>query len=93
MKVRNRRGTADLTCPCGNWLKHWERSTGYLAVRCGATSCSGAADVGAHVMTVGTFLPVNGVVPLCARCNHREDEFDTRDPIAPAVRQNNCGLH
>ena len=91
MRVRNRRGTADLSCPCGDWLKHWERHTRFLAVRCGAVNCPSAPRVGAHVMSTNTFIPVTGVVPLCGRCSHREDEFDIRDPIAPAFRQSTCG--
>jgi hypothetical protein len=91
LKVENKRGTADRTCSCGNWLRHWERSLGNTASVCGAADCGGWAEVGAHIMVEDAIIPSEFILPLCAKCSRREDVFETTERVAPAGAQPFCG--
>lgn len=76
--VKNASGTSRWSRPStgeSSWLEYWEKKTGKMATRCGATDCHSTGTlVGAHVQKVfgGNELYIT---PLCTRCNQRSDNY------------------
>lgn len=91
--VRNAGGTAELSCKCGSWLKHWERGAGKSALGCGVVACMGSADDGAHVRRVGSQDRSVFIVPMCHSHNlNTTDDLSIKDsvPLISANKQNTC---
>lgn len=83
-RVRNRKGTGDQKCgTCPSWLQHWENGTGQTKSLCGV---NGNKDVlGGHVIKVGGYDKASYIVPICASCNARTDEFEVLWDLHPVV--------
>jgi hypothetical protein len=71
MFVKNINGTSDNPrCPCGTWLKHWERYAGREAGLCAVKECLNDAEVGGHVQKDSGDQSWC-VIPLCYRHNNK----------------------
>jgi hypothetical protein len=69
MLVRNLNGTSDSSkCPCGSWLKHWERYNEGSTMFCAELTCTESAEVGAHVQKIDEEKNWY-IVPLCEKHN------------------------
>jgi len=91
MWVKNRKGTDAPPCPCGSWLKHWERGSGSKATFCAVAMCWKRAEIGRHVLkTLGSDRG-EYIVPLCAACTTREEDFESLVAPVPAGLQTFCG--
>ena len=79
IKVKNKKGTGDNSPPPGysSWLDFWEKKKGKNADTCEVRGCSGAPDLGGHVIKSGQG-PKEYIVPLCYSCNNKPDneEFE-----------------
>jgi hypothetical protein len=67
-QVHNLAGTGEHDCPCGDWLTHWERGVGRLALSCAVLGCDRPALVGAHVRIDGLGSHWM-ILPFCRRHN------------------------
>ena len=63
-KIKNVRGTAARTCPCGSWLSHWEKFSGQTSAFCQVEECLETDVVGAHVQVAVGDGEVY-IYPLC----------------------------
>ena len=90
--VKNLKGTSELSCKCGTWLRHWERRTGREAEICLVVPCKQRSDlVGAHVIKVGSKDKGIYIVPMCQAHNMSEQDLRVDDKaLAPANKQNTC---
>jgi hypothetical protein len=92
-KVRNINGTAQAACPCGAWLKHWEKFSGVQAMLCGERTCGNRATVGAHVQLAvgsdGTWY----IIPFCDVHNKHTGELEIYSayPLVRASKEKTCG--
>jgi len=92
MFVKNKKGTGTRACPCGSWLKHWERGAKSDVVYCGTKICMKRTELGGHVVkSDGTDTGVY-IVPLCPDCSRREDVFEVGVMLVPAGEQAFCGV-
>ena len=76
INVKNKKGTADKNPPSGysSWLDFWEKKKGKKADKCEVLYCTGAADVGGHVIKSGEGSK-EYILPMCHSCNNKpEDE-------------------
>ncbi len=81
MKIRNINGTADTTCKCGTWLKHWEKFSGLTKpTYCPVDNCTKTDLVGAHVQKGGGSTDQKWYIyPLCNAHNQHTGELDVPD--------------
>jgi hypothetical protein len=93
MKAKNINGTADFSCPCGSWLKHWENLHGSEAVYCSAFGCSKPAEVGAHVRKDDKKDQKWYIIPLCKKHNNQTEELEVSasTDFVPAIVSSLCG--
>lgn len=88
MYVINVEGSGDETCSCGSWKAHWENFTGKaFPTTCPTVGCDEAAEDGAHVVKATLNDQKIYIVPLCKRCNQRDEMFEVDlgdDEFAPA---------
>jgi hypothetical protein len=94
VKIRNINGTSDNPkCPCGTWLKHWEKYTGIEFPACAEASCRENAEVGAHVQKLGSDRSWY-IIPLCKAHNGLHGQeleiLDIFQPV-PVTSRNKCG--
>ena len=89
--VKNLKGTGNLTCSCGSWIKHWEKFTSKKAKLCTATGCLSPATIGGHVIKCNSTDKDHYIIPLCHSCNMRIDIYNTTAILAPANVQDTCG--
>jgi hypothetical protein len=91
--VKNLRGTSELSCKCGTWLRHWERGSGRSAAICWVSGCAKSPDAGAHVKKVGTGDEARYIVPMCQAHNMTDETLTLSDgaPLVPANKQKTCG--
>lgn len=74
--VHNLHGTGDRdpSDDSTNWKDWWEKHTNKRFKKCSCVSCLNDAEVGAHVQK-----DKGGnewyIVPLCRKCNNKEDSF------------------
>lgn len=85
-------GSADKTCKCGTWKKHWINfSEESWPPSCSKSGCSGSATLGAHIKNSS----VSGVriVPFCDSCNGLSGTFSLKGNIMlpSATASDNCG--
>ena len=88
----NATGTADATCPCSTWKKHWvKNSINSWPNACSVQNCSNSADVGAHVKN--SIVEVTWIVPMCSSCNGRDYSFNLKGSVTlvPAQTLRGCG--
>jgi len=92
IRVKNLKGTSELSCKCGTWLRHWERRTGRDAAICLVVPCKQQSDlVGAHVIKVGSKDKNRYIVPMCQAHNMSEQDLRVDDKaLAPANKQSTC---
>ena len=86
MKVKNLQGTANRTPPrsYSSWLDYYMRQRRLSSTpQCAACGCSHSAEVGAHVIKAGSPDRSWHIVPLCSRCNMRDDEFEVKSSTPP----------
>jgi hypothetical protein len=90
VKVKNAKGTGDTPCPSGykSWLDYWKKQTGNIALACGASDCKSLMSDGAHVQKVNSTDKCMYIIPLCKKCNQREDEFDVDEKKLVPVPSN-----
>lgn len=86
MRVKNLHGTSD-NHPQDEryWKDYWEARKGAFSY-CSRTECLNKAEVGAHVIKVGSNSKEWYIVPLCRACNKLTTEFDV--PADAMVRVN-----
>jgi hypothetical protein len=93
MLVKNINGTSDSPkCPCGTWLKHWERYSKKTAGLCAELTCQKPAEVGAHVQKAGEERNWY-IIPLCKEHNNQQGEllFLSDDAVLiPATDRSKC---
>ena len=86
-RVKNLRGTGDnFPRNSATWIEHWEKHAGKRAGYCHASDCLEFGRdglVGAHVQLCDAPNRHQYIVPLCHRCNHRNDEFIVVGPLVP----------
>jgi len=71
-----------------SWLDYWEKNSGKKATTCCAYGCNDRADVGAHVIKVGSDDHRWFIVPLNQKCNKSNDEFYVlSDCLVPSNKQ------
>jgi len=95
MRVKNRGGTAKLSCRCDSWLAHWERFSNRKADACANVDCSNSAVVGGHVIDAFYLSMDVGIVPICQRCNSQGPDFrfaidESKTPPVSANTQRTC---
>lgn len=73
--VKNAKGTANASCACGTWLKHWEQYSGMTSDYCQADGCISKDVIGAHVLLANGSDGTLYIYPLCKACNQKEGEF------------------
>lgn len=67
---QNATDTADESCFCGSWKKHWERYSGRTWPHlCSVSGCTNRAEVGAHVKRPFVNNQV-WIIPMCSECNN-----------------------
>lgn len=87
--VKNVNKTSDLKppYPYTSWVEYWEGKSSVKLnektkrscfANCGAT-CYKADFEGAHVQKVFDITHKMYIIPLCAKCNHRTDQFYVDD--------------
>ena len=86
--VRNIKGTSKDKPPKGFdlWIDFWENEKQASGRFCHAESCKNLGLVihGSHVFPISSYrLNKPHIVPLCAACNQRDDEFMVRDELVP----------
>lgn len=78
--VKNLKGTADKSCKCKTWLKHWENNSGKsLPSTCREVTCMNKDLVGAHVIKVNSSDKDHYIIPLCSSHNQTDGEFNVMD--------------
>lgn len=94
MIVKNLNGTSDSPkCPCGVWLKHWERYSGRTAGLCAEHTCKESATVGAHVQKDSGDKSWY-VIPLCRKHNNQfGQDLNIMDStnLVPVTNRSKCG--
>jgi hypothetical protein len=83
-QVHNIAGTGAHDCPCADWLTHWERGAGMLAMSCAVVGCPEAAQVGAHVRIEG-IAAYWGILPFCRRHNATSGSLSIRGSVRPVA--------
>jgi len=95
MTVKNINGTTDNpTCPCGSWIKHWEKYTGLPALGCAEIHCTEQATVDSHVQKQGEDRSWY-IVPLCKTHNGKHGQelrISDNVNIIPVTVRHKCGL-
>ena len=95
MKVKNKKGTGDLTCKCDSWIDHWNTySGGSLQIQCCVLGCTNLVDVGAHVIKQDSNDLKTYIVPFCHSCNQTEDTvfiLNSGTKLASANVSDTCG--
>lgn len=92
VKVKNIHGTSKeryATPPSGysSWIDYWKKKSGYpFPDFCACDDCLNKAEVGAHVIKTNSDNKKWYIIPLCSRCNHKDDAFDVIDDyLVPIV--------
>jgi hypothetical protein len=91
--ITNINGTADTTCKCGSWLKHWLNfSKQSLPRYCPVDGCYQSDMVGAHVQRSYSLERKWFIIPLCTYHNASKIDLDVSDTIVfvPASRKETC---
>lgn len=95
MKIKNISGTSQNDCPCGTWIKHWEKFSGQTTPFCQVNGCVNRNPVGAHVQKGGTSTDQNWYIyPLCKAHNNKDSgELDVSDSyeLVRANVEKTCG--
>lgn len=88
---RNKGGTGERSCECGSWANHWLKFSGKpWPTLCSVANCISMATLGAHV-TNAAFDQREYIVPMCAGCNSRFDDFELAGTtIVPANKAETC---
>lgn len=88
-KVINIKGTSDLSCACGSWLKHWQRGSGLiLPSMCVEVTCTKRDLVGAHVQREGDSRWY--IIPVCSAHNASEFQFNVNTIFVSANVGQTC---
>ena len=66
-------------CPCGSWLKHWEKFSGQKTIHCPVIGCLNKNLVGAHVQKAGELTDHCYIFPLCDFHNQSLEELEVAD--------------
>ena len=85
-------GTADKTCPCGTWKKHWLKHSGESWPKsCSVKGCTEAPTLGAHISNPN--VTGNRIVPMCSSCNGLDGTFDLKGNVTlvQAKELKGCG--
>jgi len=92
MKIKNVGETSDGACPCGSWLKHWEKFSGQTTVYCLVISCLSKDLVGAHVQKSGSSDTKRYIYPLCKSHSESSKDLDVSDNyrLVAANRKETC---
>ncbi len=92
MKIRNINGTSQATCPCGSWLKHWEKFSGQTTTYCPVTGCLDKDLVGAHVQKADSSDNKWYIFPLCNKHNKSTVELSVSDTykLVSANKKETC---
>lgn len=88
---KNKNGTAERSCNCGSWKKHWiNGSKKPWPSECSISGCSNAAVLGAHI--INSDVSGEYIVPACNACNNRSDSFNLKGGITliSANKQETC---
>jgi len=86
MIVKNINGSGRYSAPAGytSWLDYWSQHASHKALRCAATDCHHREDlVGAHVQKAYSTDQHWYIVPLCSKCNQREEPFEVDEELVP----------
>lgn len=89
---KNKKGTANRTCSCGSWKKHWMNfSTEPWPLFCSVEDCLNIATLGGHV--INSSSRTEYIIPLCDKCNKRDDVFSIEEDtiFVPANVSETCG--
>lgn len=71
---KNKKGTGERFCSCGSWKNHWMNfSNEPWPNECSVFGCTNKPTLGAHVFRTDNSKEM--IVPMCAACNKKEDEF------------------
>ena len=89
--VKNIRGTGNLTCYCGSWLKHWENFSHQKADKCAAEHCSNKAEHGGYVIKYLSGDNKHYIIPLCPECNNIEEAYRVETALVSANVSETCG--
>lgn len=77
---KNKRGTGDRSCKCGNWKKHWENySNKPWPNECSVSHCHNSATLGAHV--INSNIDGERIMPSCDSCNQLSSEFSLKGGV------------
>lgn len=93
-KIININGTADRSCRCGNWLRHWEKLSGRKQLLCPELNCDQRAMVGALVQKEGDTDGRWYIIPLCwdhSAKSGQELEVVDAARLVPAEAGEACG--
>jgi hypothetical protein len=94
MKVKNINGRRQNSCKCGTWLDHWVKICGQpLPQHCAATTCMGAAQLGAHVQKDCASDSGWYILPLCVKHSMRAALLEISDTtlLVSADVNETCG--
>lgn len=93
MKLKNIVGTAQRSCSCSSWLRHWERHSGQKTEYCQVLGCVSRDVVGAHVQLADGWNTTWYIYPLCKACNQSRGDLEVSDNYAlvEASTRRNCG--
>lgn len=77
---KNKGGTANRSCACGSWKKHWINNTSKSwPSSCSVKGCSDTATDGAHV--INSNVTGERIVPTCSPCNQSTLSFDLKGGV------------
>ena len=77
---KNKVGTANRSCACGSWKKHWiNNSTKQWPGNCSVQKCTSSATDGAHV--INTSVTGERIVPMCSPCNQLTSSFNLKNNV------------
>jgi hypothetical protein len=84
MKVKNLGGSSSKSpsCPnCGSWLNHWSSNGGgKIPSSCSVKGCTEDNVVGGHVIKVSIVDKKRYIIPICKKCNGRNNViFDIKE--------------
>jgi len=91
ISVKNLKGTANLSCGCGSWLKHWENYKNKKAAWCTVVGCNKEATDGSHVKKANSADASTYIAPMCHDHNMATSVLQVGDgALAPANKQKTC---
>lgn len=89
---KNKVGTKDRNCSCGDWKNHWIKfSSKAWPASCSVWGCNNKATLGAHV--INPQVMGEHIVPMCDSCNKLGGSFSLKGGISipSANRAQTCG--